>query len=165
MSQLLVNTRCVGCRHREGVAGRGVCIIIFSVDVKGSSCGTSRSRHWYQAGSERSTTTAVCAVGHETIPSRQNVDAQTRKGSRRRLSRFKLHTTKVQTGFTRTSTAVHAPAFLPPNQELFPVFVLNLECPRSEVDIMSDPEKTWVEFSDWAAARNACISMLLVSWV
>ncbi|CAM9514075.1 unnamed protein product, partial [Ectocarpus sp. 13 AM-2016] len=46
-------------------------------------------------------------------------------------------------------------------QELFPVFVLNLECPRSEVDIMSDPEKTWVEFSDWAAARNACISMLL----
>lgn len=50
-----------------------------------------------------------------------------------------------------------------PNQELFPVFVLNLECPRSEVDIMSDPEKTWVEFSDWAAARNACISMLLVS--
>ncbi|CAB1105355.1 unnamed protein product [Ectocarpus sp. CCAP 1310/34] len=46
-------------------------------------------------------------------------------------------------------------------QELFPVFVLNLECPRSEVDIMSDPEKTWIEFSDWAAARNACISMLL----
>lgn len=44
------------------------------------------------------------------------------------------------------------------------MFVLNLECPRSEVDIMSDPEKTWVEFSDWDAARNACISMLLVSW-
>lgn len=50
-----------------------------------------------------------------------------------------------------------------PNQELFPVFVLNIECPRKEVDIMVDPEKTWVEFSDWTAARNACVAMLLVS--
>lgn len=26
---------------------------------------------------------------------------------------------------------------------------------------MVDAEKTWVEFSDWAAARNACVAMLL----
>lgn len=41
------------------------------------------------------------------------------------------------------------------------MFVLNLECPRNEVDVMVDAEKTWVEFSDWAAARNACVAMLL----
>eukprot|EP00752_Nemacystus_decipiens_P004406 g4025.t1 len=46
-------------------------------------------------------------------------------------------------------------------QELFPVFVLNLECPRNEVDVMVDAEKTWVEFSDCAAAKNACVAMLL----
>lgn len=57
---------------------------------------------------------------------------------------------------------------VPPNtlalaleQELFPVFVLNLECPRKEVDVMVEAEKTWVEFSDWAAAKNACVAMLL----
>lgn len=41
------------------------------------------------------------------------------------------------------------------------MFVLNLECPRKEVDIMVEAEKTWVEFSDWAAAKNACVAMLL----
>ncbi|CAN0172584.1 unnamed protein product, partial [Laminaria digitata] len=46
-------------------------------------------------------------------------------------------------------------------QELFPVFVLNLECPADEVDITSEPDKTWVEFSKWPAARNACVAMLL----
>eukprot|EP00903_Cladosiphon_okamuranus_P019249 g17698.t2 len=46
-------------------------------------------------------------------------------------------------------------------QELFPVFVLNLECPRKEVDVMVEPEKTSVEFSDWAAAKNACVALLL----
>lgn len=41
------------------------------------------------------------------------------------------------------------------------MFVLNLECPHNEVDIMVEAEKTWVEFSDWTAAKNACIAMLL----
>lgn len=43
------------------------------------------------------------------------------------------------------------------------MFVLNLECPADEVDITSEPDKTWVEFSKWPAARNACVAMLLVS--
>lgn len=47
------------------------------------------------------------------------------------------------------------------DQELFPVFVLNLECPGREVDVTVEAEKTWVEFSDWAAAKNACVAMLL----
>lgn len=47
------------------------------------------------------------------------------------------------------------------DQELFPVFVLNLECPPKEVDVMVEADKTWVEFSDWAAAKNACVAMLL----
>lgn len=47
------------------------------------------------------------------------------------------------------------------DQELFPVFVLNLECPHNEVDITVEAEKTWVEFSDWATVKNACIAMLL----
>jgi len=41
------------------------------------------------------------------------------------------------------------------------VFVLNLECPHSEVDILMEADKNWVEFSDWAAAKSACIAMLL----
>lgn len=41
------------------------------------------------------------------------------------------------------------------------MFVLNLECPRKEVDVVVEAEKTWVEFSDWAAAKNACVAMLL----
>lgn len=48
-------------------------------------------------------------------------------------------------------------------QELFPVFVLNLECPRSEVDMMAEPDKTLVEFSDWPSAKNTPIALLLVS--
>lgn len=43
------------------------------------------------------------------------------------------------------------------------MFVLNLECPADEVDITSEPDKTWVEFSHWPTARNACLAMLLVS--
>lgn len=43
------------------------------------------------------------------------------------------------------------------------MFLLNLECPLGEVDIMAEPEKTWVEFADWLSARNVCIAMLLVS--
>lgn len=46
-------------------------------------------------------------------------------------------------------------------QELFPVFVLNLECPHSEVDILMEADKTWLEFSDWAAAKSTGIAMLL----
>lgn len=42
------------------------------------------------------------------------------------------------------------------------MFVMNLECPPDEVDITSEPDKTWVEFSNWPAARNACVAMLLV---
>lgn len=42
------------------------------------------------------------------------------------------------------------------------MFVLNIEVPKDQVDVMAEPDKTWVEFSDWPAARNACIAMLLV---
>lgn len=47
-------------------------------------------------------------------------------------------------------------------QELFPVFLLNLECPSDEVDVLTEPDKTSVEFADWPNAKNAVIAMLLV---
>ncbi|CAM9954672.1 unnamed protein product, partial [Discosporangium mesarthrocarpum] len=46
-------------------------------------------------------------------------------------------------------------------QELFPVFLLNIECPHGEVDLTFEPDKTLVEFADWPGAKNAGIAMLL----
>lgn len=56
-----------------------------------------------------------------------------------------------------------AAVILPRHQDLFAVFVINVQCPLGDVDIMAEPGKSWVEFADWPAAEKACIAMLLVS--